>query len=96
MYPPPTHASPLPPARTPSNTGDTSTLALKRLDANWCTKLPDSAVESLVATCLSLEHLGLKGCSALVFPSLSSANLKSLDLSLCGKLVSVEIDPLST
>ncbi len=61
--------------------------ALARLDANWCTKLPDRAVESLVGSCLALEHLGLKGCSALVSPSIQSAKLLSLDLSLCGKLV---------
>lgn len=61
--------------------------ALNRLDANWCTKLPDLAVESVVGSCLTLEHLGLKGCSALVSPSIQSAKLKSLDLSLCGKLV---------
>lgn len=62
-------------------------LALTRLDANWCTKLPDSTVESLLGSCLALEHLGLKGCSSLVSPSIHSAKLKSLDLSLCGKLV---------
>lgn len=62
-------------------------LALIRLDASWCTKLPDTAVEALVATCLSLEHLGLKGCSALISPSVHSANLRNLDLSLCGNLV---------
>lgn len=61
--------------------------ALARLDANWCTKLPDRAVESIVGSCLALEHLGLKGCSALVSPSIQSAKLRSLDLSLCGKLV---------
>eukprot|EP00904_Undaria_pinnatifida_P003613 jgi/Undpi1/13252/HiC_scaffold_8.g02914.m1 len=65
--------------------------ALKKLDANWCTKLPDSAVESLVATCLSMEHLGLKGCSELHSPNLNSANLKSLDLSLCGKLTTCSV-----
>lgn len=61
--------------------------ALTRLDANWCTKLPDMAVESVVGSCLALEHLGLKGCSALLSPSIQSAKLQSLDLSLCGKLV---------
>ncbi|CAN0449820.1 unnamed protein product [Ascophyllum nodosum] len=60
--------------------------SLTRLDASWCTKLPDSAVESLVASCQSLEHLGLKGCSDLATPNIQSANLKSLDLSLCGRL----------
>eukprot|EP00752_Nemacystus_decipiens_P017478 g15670.t1 len=65
--------------------------ALTRLDANWCTKLPDLAVESVVGSCLALEHLGLKGCSALVSPSIQSAKLKSLDLSLCGKLTTCSI-----
>lgn len=61
--------------------------ALTRLDANCCSKLPDLAVESVVGSCLALEHLGLKGCSALVSPTIQSAKLRSLDVSLCGKLV---------
>eukprot|EP00903_Cladosiphon_okamuranus_P013626 g12690.t1 len=65
--------------------------ALTRLDANWCTKLPDVAVESVVGSCLALEHLGLKGCSALVSPSILSTKLRSLDLSLCGKLTTCSI-----
>ncbi|CAB1107852.1 unnamed protein product [Ectocarpus sp. CCAP 1310/34] len=67
------------------------TPGLTRLDANWCTKLPDCAVESLVGSCLALEHLGLKGCSALVSPTIQSAKLRSLDLSLCGKLTTCSI-----
>lgn len=66
--------------------------ALTRLDASWCTKLPDVAVESVVGSCLALEHLGLKGCSALVSPSIQSTKLRSLDLSLCGKLVREEVE----
>ena len=42
-----------------------------------------------------MEHLGLKGCSELHSPNLNSANLKSLDLSLCGKLVSAAVLPTS-
>lgn len=40
-----------------------------------------------MGSCLALKHLGLKGCSALVSPSIHSAKLESLDLSLCEKLV---------
>jgi hypothetical protein len=61
---------------------------LERLDLSFCAELPDSALESAVASCPMLHTLVARGC-ALVTPRVVSPNLRRVDLSLCSDMTAV-------
>jgi hypothetical protein len=53
---------------------------LVTLNLEFCSKLPDAAVEAVMAQCPCLENLVLKGCSELRKPTLASSSLRRLDM----------------